>query len=714
MPTLISTTYLDMKLFATLSLSALLALPIAAQTQSDIYHMRHKTTPAQLRPYSSTLYTASQNTVNTMRGHELHNANKDSIRSFDVLPTGTSFIVVEKGKKKREAKVFSTFINERKLADFDSKKFGQPLCAAYLPDGRQIAIAAIKVTKATKKTPASLQRFIYLADVKGLIPTAELPAPSFDPTALYISPNAYYLAAVNGPKCTIYNLEDKSVRTTLDLGENITDLAFSPDNSDMAILTSDGLLSLYSTRTLDLRKIIDDLGAGIAFDYNFDGKYAAVATSPDQIVIVNLLNDSDRQFIDLDTPGVTDIEFVSDADNNTILSYSVFNGVDARRMHGLKPYFNRLIAEQTDRMMDEWLKMEPGETMEHYRSRVSAEARASQRAMFEYEISTKLAEGILNGKSLSVGTYDRANQVLALQFDEMPTLFIPVPENEVSAFQNPADIHLTEVLYGVNPDDSFDIVYAAFLNDANGKTYIFDNKERATLDYMKAEDMISIEVLQQQQMEELRLMELRQQIMDEAKQQNIISDHTSISVDSRVVPDYDANGNKILNYEVSFSYDVEPEFSAEEDFGPGKYHVEESGAASSMLKIVKEAFEGDMKKHFKNSRRLSVRLSGAADATPILHGIPYDGSYGEFDEEPVYIQGQLSPLSISSSQPMKENSQLAFVRALGVKDFLDKNIEGYDSINKDYRYEVNVSEGRGSEFRRITILFTFIDAFANL
>lgn len=703
-----------MKLLATLSISALLAIPMTAQSQTDTYHMRHKSTPLQMRPYSATLYTASRNSVNTMRGHELHNAGNDTIRSFDVLPTGTSFIVVEKGKKKNDAKVFSTTLNERKLADFDSKKFGQPLCAVYFPDGRQIAIAADIITKATKKTPASLQRFIYIADSKNLIPTAQLPAPAFDPSAMFISPNAFYLAAVNGSKCIIYNLEDKSVRTTIDLGEKITDLAFSPDNSDMAVLTSDGLLSIYSTRTFDLRKIIDDLGAGIAFDYNLDGKYVAAAVAPDQIAIVNLLNDSDRQFIDLDNPGVTDIEFVSDADNNTILSYSIINGLDAKRMHGLKPYFNRLVSEEADRMMDNWLKMEPGETMEHYRERVSAESRASQRAMFEYEISTKLAEGILNGKSLSIGTYDRANQVLALQFEEMPTLFIPVPENEVSAFSNPADIHLTEVLYGVNPDDSFEIVYAAFINDANGKTYIFDNKERATLDYMKAEDMISIEVLQQQQMEELRLMELRQQIMDEAKQQNIISDHTNISVDSRVVPDYDANGNKILNYEVSFSYDVEPEFSAEEDFGPGKYHVEESGAASSMLKIVKEAFEGDMKKHFKNSRRLNVRLSGAADATPILHGIPYDGSYGEFDEEPVYIQDQLSPISVSSAKPMMENSQLAFVRALGVKDFLEKNVDGYDDISKDYRYEVNVSEGRGSEYRRITVFFTFVDAFANL
>lgn len=82
-------------------------------------------------------------------------------------------------------------------------------------------------------------------------------------------------------------------------------------------------------------------------------------------------------------------------------------------------------------------------------------------------------------------------------------------------------------------------------------------------------------------MEEVRLRELSERVVNEAKNMNVISDHTNISVASRVVEDYDANGRRILNYEVSFTYDVAPGFSAQEDFPSGKYHVEQSGAASS-------------------------------------------------------------------------------------------------------------------------------------
>lgn len=48
---------------------------------------------------------------------------------------------------------------------------------------------------------------------------------------------------------------------------------------------------------------------------------------------------------------------------------------------------------------------------------------------------------------------------------------------------------------------------------------------------------------------------------------------------------------------------------------------------------------------------------------------------------------------------------------MGVKDFLEKNVEGYKDMNTDYRYDVNVSKDKGSSFRRITVDFTFIDAF---
>lgn len=393
------------------------------------------------------------------------------------------------------------------------------------------------------------------------------------------------------------------------------------------------------------------------------------------------------------------------------MGYPVTNSIELRRMPGLKPYYNKLIADEVDKMMDEWLKMMPGETMDQYKARVTDETRRRQRQLFEDEISTGFAGDLLGSMGVSLGSYDRANGVLAMNFDSMPTIYVPVPESDVTSFSNANDLLFSDVQYGIMPDDSFELVYAKITNVPTGKQYIYDNHNRASLDHINAEDAISIELLQQQQMEEVKLQELREKVVKEAKSSNIISDHTNIAVNSKVVPDYDANGKKILNYNVAFTYDVEPEFSAVEDFGPGKYHVNESGAASSMLKIVKEAFEGDFKQYLSQGKKLRVALRGTADAMPIVRGIPYDGSYGEIDNEPVYKDNQLTAISVNAKDGIKENDQLALLRAMGVKDFLEKNVEGYKDMNTDYRYDVNVSKDKGSSFRRITVDFTFIDAF---
>lgn len=358
------------------------------------------------------------------------------------------------------------------------------------------------------------------------------------------------------------------------------------------------------------------------------------------------------------------------------------------------------------------MKMLPGETLEQYQTRVNDTTRDAQRKLFEAEISTSFANDLVNMATVSLGNYDRSNGVLAVAFDNMPTIFLNVPETDLTSFNNADDLQFKNAKYGVMPNDHFEMIYAEVHNNADGKTYIFSNLDRVNLNYMTSDDnVVSLDIIQQQKMEELRLQELREKIIAEAKSSNVISDHTNITVDSRVVPDYDADGNKILNYLVSFTYQVEPEFSAVEDFAPGKYRISESGAASAMLKIVKEAFEGDFAQYFKPGKKLLVKLSGTADATPIHRGIAYDGVYGEFENEPVYQNGRLTGMTVTSKDGIKENEQLAFIRACAVKDFLSNNVTNINDMNTEYSHHVAVSEDKGSEFRRITAEFTFVDAF---
>ncbi len=661
------------------------------------YAFYHKKTAVSIEPYVTTVYISTPQEVHTLRGETLM-ATKDTIADFAVNPAGTSFVVVthpRKGLAKLEQ--FRTGSVSKKMSSFDSKHLGEPLAGAFTSDGRRLVVSTesgAKIFDARKMTPLGGFDWAIVA-----------------PRNMTISPNDYFLVGTDGRAVGIYNLQDGKLRKHLNLEAEVTDVLFSPDNKQLAILTDDGLLMLLDTRNFDVTNMVDDLGDGVAFDFNQDGKYVAVVTDEGNVEVVNLLKTSDRRKFKVEQRGVHDVAMIKDSSEKPLLAFGEEGAIHVFRLEGLEPYFAKLVSDEVDMKMAEWTKMQPGESMEAYRERVTEETRARQRRLFEDEISTRLAGESMTMSAMSLGNYNRDQEVLAIQFADMPTIYLPVSSTDIQSFHDADDLEMKEVQYGLLPDDSFEVIYAVFRNKRDGKEYVYDNVDRVPMTFMADDNVVSLELLQLQQMEELRLQEIKDQVVAEARHDNVITDNTSITVDSNVQPDYDANGEKILNYTVKFSYDVAPGFSATEDFGPGRYHVEESGAAKSMLAIVKQAFEGDFAQYLKPGAKLLVNLYGTADATPIVHGIPYDGSYGEFDEEPIRQDGALTGISVTRKDGITTNEQLAFLRAVGVKDYLQSQIPDLGKMDSDYRYNISVSPDKGSEHRRITAEFTFVDAF---
>ncbi len=666
------------------------------QKRTD-YKFRMKETPVKLSPYNTVVFLQFPQSVATMRGDNIVDLNH-GIVNMAVSPAGSSFGYVDVDKKGRHSMaLYSTIDAENKIADFDRKKYGEPSCLVFTPDARKVLVA----------TNSGL--YVFEARKMILVDQMELP---FIPTQMCMSDNGYYLTIAEGDRVVVYNFEEKKVRRDWNYGEKVNDITFSNGSGEFAVLTEDGILSVYDTRSFNIKHTIDDLGSGLACAFNNDGKYIVVATSPETLEVINLVRASDRNTMPVDGGGVGDLKFIKDSDGNSLLVYTATNALMAKRMVDLEPHFAQLISDEVDQMMAEWQKMMPGESMEDYRARVSEENRNKQRRLFEDEISTRLAGDLLAGQKMSLGSYDRANQALALSFESMPTIWLPVPEDDVTNFKTADDLLLSEVQYGVLPDDTFEIVYAKVFNKADGKTYEYNNHDRVAMDFMGGgSNVVSLEVLQQQQMEVMKLNELREKVVEEARNDKVISNNTNIAVDSKVVPSYNANGDEILNYEVNFTYQVDPEFSATEDFPPGKYLVDESGAASSMLKIVKEAFEGDFAQYLKKGKKLKVTISGTADATPIIRTIPYNGVYGDFVDEPIYENGDLTTITVTKADGVKENRQLAFLRAEGVKSYLNDNISRLSEMDTDYVFNIDVAQGKGSEFRRITANFTFVDVF---
>ncbi len=686
-----------------LALLASVSLTAFAQKESNDYKFKYPMTPTGLDRYATSVVGHNDHTVYTMAGHPMSNS-VSVIHRLKLSPTGVYFgILTGEGKKAR----LSIYRNHSDIStpavwNLPVKKLGLPSALAFSPDGRTLMVSnPTRINVLTQKG-----RKFELTD------TIPLVAPA---TELILSNNGFYAATVSGDKINVYNLQEKKLRSTLNIGEPITDIMFTDDSSELGVLTSEGVLRLYDTRTFLIKNSVDDLGQGIAFAFNGDGKYVAVATSPTNIAIINLVSpDEDKIFIDVKEGGVSDLTFITDAQHNTVLASTAYKAVKARRMAALTPFYGKLVSGGADELMNEWMKMRPDETMEEYKLRVNPETIARQRQLFEDEIATGFANNLLSMSSITLGEYDPRHELQEVNFDNMPSIYLPVPQADKTNFTDASTLEFRNVRYGIMPNDKFEMIYADVYNSTDGKTYTFDNVNRQPLAFMvdeEEDDPMTLEVIQQQQMEELRLQEIKQRVVEEAKKANVISDHTNITVDSRLEPAFNANGDKILNYRVKFTYEVEPEYSVREDFLPGKYHVNESGAAKSMLAIVKEALEGDFSQYVKEGKRLNITLRGTADASPIRSKIAYDGSYGDFEDEPVTKDGQLTGITVTKASGITENEQLAFLRAAGVKQYLLDNIQNLDKMNPDFNYSISIAEGKGSEFRRITAEFTFIDVF---
>lgn len=90
-------------------------------------------------------------------------------------------------------------------------------------------------------------------------------------------------------------------------------------------------------------------------------------------------------------------------------------------------------------------------------------------------------------------------------------------------------------------------------------------------------------------------------------------------------------------------------FLQKEDFPSGGYNIEKSNAAMSLMKIIKNAFEGDFSKYLAEGKQVKVIITGSADASPIRGRIAYDGRYGEFTDEPYYKDGNLDNITVTKS-----------------------------------------------------------------
>ena len=669
----------------------------ACIAQSDLRELKQERYPVGFDNHTFGVFYYNGKTVYANRGIDLFSG--DTIKDVRINPAYSSLTSLEKTKKGNVYAAIYGITEKDVLIQKIKLKNNSWTALAYSQDAKQLALAN-----------DNKQIIIYDPVGKTIIKTL---TSQIVPQKMLFSGNNFFMVAAQDKTLEVWNAERGTIRKTLNFDSTINDFSFGENNSKMLVVTADGKLTVFETATFDPKTTVDDLDKALAVQANNDGKYAIILCNDKRMCAVNLLDPTERIFLENAIGGTSDIRFVYNyLEDASYIIYNTNNSLVYRRLDGMTPYLNKMMNAELTEKLNQWMKQMPGETLEAYNERVNDKTRAQMAAEIERDFATKMATGQLERSEFTMGDYNTNTKKLTLHFNTMPDIFLDVAMADLKDFEEDSKLEFRNVKYGLNPDDKFEVVYAEVYNPTNGKTYIFDNMERMSLAQMSEDaNFVPLEVIRATNMEETALESIKEDIITQAIQEQTISDKTHISVNANAEPAIDADGKNILNYNVDFTYEVEEEFSARDDFKPGYYHIEESGAAMSMLKIMKKAFENDFAKYLVEGKKVKIAIKGTADASPINRTLAYDGKYGEYDQEPVYKDNELNNVTLNKKDGIATNDQLAFARALGVQYYMEKELSTFENMNSNYEYHIEVSKEEGSKYRRISVHCTFIDAF---
>ena len=679
------------------------AAMFCGQTMAQVVEKRGFDSQKKINAFDNTTFCTaylSDGDLYTMRDIAINDVRK--IERIVFNPTGSSIALL---RAKNPISIYSFRDRNKKLFELKEKRKKlkakpMPVSMCYSADARSFIVGN------------SLGE-IVIYDTKEYMPLAyiqgEAPA-----TALAMSSNNYFIAAAAGQNINIWNFQTKELRKAIPMPAVVKEVTFSPDAALLAVTTDDNHLTIIDTKNWDKVDIFDKLGGTLSSpSFHPEGKYISVVKDGKNIEIINLKNGVVEQDIVDPTGGVTGGRFFKNNQNSEVfLLTNRTKQMVFWDANGLNPFYGKIMGREVDAKMNEWVKMMQGESMEDYAIRVNDETRIKQQQLFAQEVATALAGDRISMDNPFIDGYDASNNMLNIGFKGLPSIGLEVPSNEAGDFKD-GKMKFSNAVYVLNDKDEFELAYVEVTNETTNKVYIYDNIGRTKLTALEAdENFVPLEIMQQATREEAQLAEIKEQVIEEKKQDKLITDNTQINVKTEVIPGVDANGKKILNYKVGYQYEViNKEFSAKEDFPSGGYNIERSNAAMSLMKIIKNAFEGDFAKYLSEGKQVKVIITGSADAAPIRGRLAYDGRYGEFVDEPYYKDGNLDNITVTKAGGITQNEQLALMRAAGVKTYIEKNVTTLGNTKNEYEYHVEVAKERGGEFRKINVEFVIMDAF---
>lgn len=214
------------------------------------------------------------------------------------------------------------------------------------------------------------------------------------------------------------------------------------------------------------------------------------------------------------------------------------------------------------------------------------------------------------------------------------------------------------------------------------------------------------------------LKELLATMISELRAQKKLTENTQVDVNAEVMPEVKKDGQVEYNMKVRYDVQVLSEHlkklridEGTEDWPSGKYRLKDSQAALQTAGIIKSTIESKLEQYIAPGTEVTVKIIGSTDASPFRNAVAYDGTFGEIKDAEYFVNGSFGYVSVNTKDGISSNEQLAYLRTLDIKNFMQKHIGTFRVANVHYEHFAEVADKVGAEYRRVAVEVTIHNAF---
>lgn len=245
------------------------------------------------------------------------------------------------------------------------------------------------------------------------------------------------------------------------------------------------------------------------------------------------------------------------------------------------------------------------------------------------------------------------------------------------------------------------------------KSYTVVLEDRAMVLKKIEEANVELQKVWQQELE----LKKKDFLKEENKTENIVVD-----VSPEVKIEKSEDGGDEMNLNLGFSYETvvhDKDLTVimnnikTDDYPLGKYDLTASNACTMTLEFVRNKLDNELSAYFSKGQKVTIKITGATDGSPIRSAIPYFGEYGDFNNKLIYLNGQLHSMTVTKESGITQNSQLGFLRIQGVEQYLKTFVNVLQRTDNTFQIYAVENKEKGAQYRRISIEIIVHGAFNN-